>query len=185
MPYKPMTGPIPGENFTSDTKNYPWHRPPQHVDLDDAIEDAFKNLMSKNASSSALTLMDMGVSIATITDMYVTQGISQGKWTVDIALLMAGPIAHILFLLAKGYGIDPDLGVDNKITTPPKALFEEMKKINEAKRQAATVGIDLSRIQGAASDQEAPAEAPAPDESMPSVPAAAGAPMTGMMAGGK
>ena len=33
-------GPIPGENFTSETKNYPWHRPPEITDYDEALEFA-------------------------------------------------------------------------------------------------------------------------------------------------
>ena len=28
------SGPIPGENFTSDERNYPWHRPPEYTDMD-------------------------------------------------------------------------------------------------------------------------------------------------------
>ena len=28
------SGPIPGENFTSDERNYPWHRPPEYTDTD-------------------------------------------------------------------------------------------------------------------------------------------------------
>ena len=30
-------GPIPGENYLTDTKNYPWHRPPDLVDYDEAV----------------------------------------------------------------------------------------------------------------------------------------------------
>ena len=30
--------PIPGANYTSDTRNYPWHRPPDITDVDEALE---------------------------------------------------------------------------------------------------------------------------------------------------
>jgi len=29
--------PIPGANFTADTRNYSWHRPPDLVDYDEAV----------------------------------------------------------------------------------------------------------------------------------------------------
>ena len=32
---KMFDAPIAGENFTSDTRNYPWHRPPEITDYDD------------------------------------------------------------------------------------------------------------------------------------------------------
>jgi hypothetical protein len=87
-------GPIPGENFTSDTKNYPWHRPPQHTELDDAIEDAYKTLLEKNASVSVITLLELGVSAAQIADMFCTSGIGKGKWTVDYASLKGLIVAN-------------------------------------------------------------------------------------------
>ncbi len=175
MPFKPLEGPIPGENFTSDTKNYPWHRPPDVTDLDQAIELSFKKLMSKDTSVSVLTMLEMGVNIATVTDIFVTGGISKGKWTPDFALLLAGPVAHIIYLMAKGYGLEPNLGVDNNFTAPTKSFFDKMKKIDESKAKSAVEGIDLETIQGAAAGQEPPAE----ESEQP-----AGPPKTGMMAGG-
>src|SRR5690606_11728542 len=96
-------GPIPGENYTSNTKNFPWHRPPEFKNLDEAIELSAKRLTSN--SVSILTMIESGVTIAQITEMYLTSGIGGGKWTLDQALLLAGPISHILVLMAKGYGL--------------------------------------------------------------------------------
>ena len=38
---KNFDAPIPGENYTAETKNYPWHRPPDIVDYDEAIDFIF------------------------------------------------------------------------------------------------------------------------------------------------
>lgn len=139
-----VQGPIPGENFTSDRKNYPWHRPPQHTDLDTAIEDTYKRLMTdEDVTTGIVTMMEMGTDISTITDMIVHSGIGAGKWTPDFALLLAGPVAHILYLMAKGLGIDPQLGWETKRTVPTVGFFSQMKKINEASVRSALTGIDI------------------------------------------
>ena len=33
-----LDAPIPGGNYTSDTRNYSWHRPPDLVDYDQAVD---------------------------------------------------------------------------------------------------------------------------------------------------
>lgn len=112
MPVNPISGPIPGENYTSDTKNYPWHRPPEITDLDQAIEVSAKQLMSEEGSAGLVTMLQAGMDVATLTDTFVTSGIGAGKWTPDFAILLAGPVSHIIYLMAKGYGIECDLGID-------------------------------------------------------------------------
>jgi len=152
-------GPIPGENFTSDRKNYPWHRPPQHTDLDTAIEDVYKRLMTdEDVSTGILTMIEMGTDISTITDMIVHSGIGAGKWTPDFALLLAGPVAHIIYLMAKGYGLDPQLGWEPKRTVPTIGFFQQMKKINEASVRSALTGIDIDTEMKMAGNQKSSAK---------------------------
>jgi hypothetical protein len=123
MPLNPklLNGPIPGENYTSDTKNYPWHRPPEITDLDAGVEAAVKRLTEKDAAYALLTMLQAGVSVVVATDMFVTSGISSGKWTPDFAILLAGPVSHIIKLMADGYGIKYDMGLDNE--PPPTIEF--------------------------------------------------------------
>lgn len=146
-----MDGPIPGENYTSDTKNYPWHRPPEHTNLDSAIEEAFKKLTDEDAAQGVLTMVEMGADIATITDMFVTSGIGAGKWTPDFAILMAGPVSHIIYMMAKAYGLDCDLGIYEKKKPITKAFFDMKMKINEAKTIKATEAVDLEAVKQQAS----------------------------------
>lgn len=142
-----MDGPIPGANYTSDTKNYPWHRPPEHTDLDEAIEASFKKLTDEDASTGLLTMIEMGMDIASITDMFVTSGIGAGKWTPDFAILLAGPVSHIIYTMAKAYGLECDLGIYDKKKPITKSFFDVKKKINEAKAVRAADSVDLELIQ--------------------------------------
>jgi hypothetical protein len=144
-----MDGPIPGENFTSDTKNYPWHRPPEYTTLDDAIEASFKKLTEENAAYGILTMLELGMSVAHLTESFLMSGIGAGKWTPDFAILMAGPISHIIYLMAKGYDIDCDMGIDTEYRGPTTAFFEATKK-DKKKIEEATAGIDVEAIKGSA-----------------------------------
>lgn len=108
-----LDGPIPGENFTSDTKNYPWHRPPEYNDLNDAILYSFKHLTKPRNASSLLAFIDNGYTIVEATTAFLVSGIGGGKWTLDYALLMAGPIARIMEMMAEAYDVDYELGLPN------------------------------------------------------------------------
>lgn len=108
-------GPIPGENYTSDTKNYPWHRPPEFDDYDKAVEYSFEALMDPEVGFNFMAILEAGYSIATATDIFVTQGIGDGKWTPDFAILLAGPVARILQIMAKSYNIDAELGAERPV----------------------------------------------------------------------
>lgn len=166
-----ITGPIPGENYTSDTKNYPWHRPPEYTNIDQAIEAVGKKLLSEEASPGVLTMLEMGMTVATITDAFLTSGIGAGKWTPDFALLLAGPTSHIICLMAEGYGIDYDLGIDDKRPKPTSAFFKQLEKEKRAKetikKNIPVVSVAKEQPQGGfMAGPPAPAEPMAPEEGM-------------------
>lgn len=142
MVASPLDGPIPGENFTSDTRNYPWHRPPEFTEPDEAIEYALEVMTEEEGSIAIISMLEMGISVVAVTDMILTKGIMSGKWTFDLSMLIAGPIAHIIVLMAKGYDIDYELGVDRPSNIPTSSFFKEAKKINQAKAKA--VGEDVA-----------------------------------------
>lgn len=126
------SGPIPGENFTSDTKNYPWHRPPEITDMDKAIEATMKQLATKETTYSLLTVAQAGVPLTTIADIFLSNGIGAGKWTPDMALLLAGPVVHVMKIMAEDYGIKYDLGLDDE--APPTISFLKAKGEIDPKR---------------------------------------------------
>tara|TARA_R110000787_G_scaffold579_9_gene2107 strand:- start:5677 stop:6219 length:543 start_codon:yes stop_codon:yes gene_type:complete len=106
--------PIPGANYTTDTRNYPWHRPPDITNMDEAIDHVFKDLSQTDRGLKYLNMIGAGVPISTITDIIVTVGISRGKWTPDFAVLLAGPVARSVEIMAKSYELDYDMGIDDE-----------------------------------------------------------------------
>lgn len=123
---KTFDAPIPGENFTSDTKNYPWHRPPDITDYDEAINDTIKMLSGEQQIKSVMALLGAEVSLPTIVDMVLTGQIANGKIPIDLGILIAGPVARFLEIMAKMYDIDYTMGKDDE-PTPPTAAY--LKKV--------------------------------------------------------
>lgn len=143
-----LDGPIPGENYTSDTKNYPWHRPPDIVDIDDAIQWSMENLTEEDAGFAMLSLIEAGTDIVTAADIFVTIGIAKGKWTPDFAILLAGPVARILEIMAKAYEVDYKLGLEKRGPRMTSAFLK-------AAREGRVEPIEMA-------EEEAAPDAPAP-----------------------
>ena len=112
-------GPIPGENYTSDTKNYPWHRPPDLASPQEVIESAMDRMSDPERSSAILSGLKEGGTILDFVSYAMLSGISKGRTTVDTAILAAGPIARYIEAMANAEGIDAEKGwkTEPNITT--------------------------------------------------------------------
>lgn len=128
-------GPIPGENFTSDTKNYPWHRPPEITDYDEALEFTAKEFKKPNALIGLETMLANGVTVATMTDFFLTRNIGLGKWSIDFALVIAGPVAKTIELIAVQAGYDYEMGIDERITVPTKEMVSDITQLIDGEEE--------------------------------------------------
>jgi len=148
--------PIPGENFTADERNYPWHRPPDIVNTDEAIDYVATHLSESDEGLAYMNMLESGVTIAGVTDMIITLGISDGKWTPDFGILIAGPVARLLTIVAKGYSIDYEMGLE----TDQRFVTSEFVKELAAQSGAVTVAIDeeLQDVKDTAPQEEEPME---------------------------
>lgn len=125
-------GPIPGENFTSDTKNYPWHQPPEFTDINKALDMVAKKLTEFQRANSIMTVVEMGAPLTRVADMILTAGIGEGKWTPDFALLMAGPVTRMIELICIGFDVEYTVGIEeDEDDFNTGTFFEEGKKLKE------------------------------------------------------
>ena len=168
MAINPLDGPIPGENYTSDTKNYPWHRPPQFTSMNEAFEYIVEQIGEEDVSTSIMTMLEIGVPVSRLVDMLLTAGIGGGKFTVDYAILMAGPLSHVICLMARRMEIEVDLGVNKKRKAPTKAFFDALER-SQNSDEAGQVGADIAGAMGLGG-----APTSAPQEPVPAGPAPTG-----------
>lgn len=126
MQFEPGKGPIPGENYTSDTKNYPWHQAPEYVDINKALDYLSKIITKKSTANGLMTLIEMGTPLYKVSIMLLMMGIMQGKWTVDFALLLSGPLTRMIEILCVGYGVEYDIGIEEEDDMPTGSFYKTL-----------------------------------------------------------
>jgi len=119
-----FNAPIAGANYAADTRNYPWHRPPEITDYDEGVDYLLTKLNDPETHDLVFSLLEIDTTVSTVVSTLMLQGISRGKFPIDLAILMAGPVARYIGIIADGEGIKYDMGVsnDDRIRITPTAL---------------------------------------------------------------
>ena len=73
-------GPIPGENFLTDTKNYPWHRPPDLVDYDETVSYMLSKIDEPEQIELVFAMLGIDAKVTTVVSTLLLQAISKGKF---------------------------------------------------------------------------------------------------------
>ena len=105
QPYDDFNYAPPGHSLTEDNGKWPWGRPPQMTNPDDALDDAVKRLMKPRNKQEMFKLLLVGVSVEVIVEGILFQSFQDGKFTPDVALLLKGPLAIIISDLAEEEGV--------------------------------------------------------------------------------
>lgn len=115
-------GPIPGENHTSDKRNYPWHRPPQRTSYPDVVEAMVKNMNKPERTAFIIALLETDQTIVDIVTGLTRIGVANGRMSIDMGLLAAGPMARMIEVIAKKAGIEYERGWDQE----PRIVTSEL-----------------------------------------------------------
>jgi len=94
-------GPIPGQSLTDTPGNSKWEKPAQYPDPRDAAEMVWKQMNKPDHTKRLVALMKMGTPIEALVRTTLMAGFSEGKWTVDTAMLIAKPVAAMMGAIAK------------------------------------------------------------------------------------
>lgn len=115
-------GPIPGENFTAEVKNYPWHRPPDEIDFVRIVDKSIKKMATKERTGLILSALESGETILDFVAGTARVSVGNGRLPIDMAILAAGPIARYIESLAEAAGIEYERGweQDPAMLTPGK-----------------------------------------------------------------
>jgi hypothetical protein len=149
-----LTAPIPGQSLTTPPKNYPWERPPEIVDPEEAIQMHITRLSDPELLDAALTTMELqDLDIATVTKGIMRGAVANGIHSIDVGLLVAPVVHEFLKQAAKAAGMTVDdgfvdkkakdqenKGISNlraskmlkKMGAKPKEVAKEISKVEEA-----------------------------------------------------
>ena len=138
--------PIPGANLLADTRNYPWHRPPDLTEYDEAVDYMLEKLTQPEQTELVYSLLDIEVSVTTVTSALLMQAIAKGKLPIDLAILIAGPVARYIQIIAESEGFKYDMGTDDsdRVKITPTLLKQSLGIIeDEETGQVAIIDDDI------------------------------------------
>tara|TARA_R100000278_G_scaffold119840_1_gene101641 strand:- start:104 stop:640 length:537 start_codon:yes stop_codon:yes gene_type:complete len=152
-----FNAPIPGEMLTAELGGRPWQRPPQFAKVEDIMNYYVDKMTTPKISSNAVSIMEAGVPITTLSETLMTANVMEGVHTIDTGILVVPFIMEMLEYLAEEAGVTPELGLeedeDNSVVDSLAA-----KKAFERFEQETGEQIPKGENPEAPEGQEAPAE---------------------------
>jgi hypothetical protein len=128
-----IDAPVPGANLLADTRNYPWHRPPDITDYDEAVSYMISRISQEEQAELVYSLLQIDTTVTTIVSGLLMQSIAKGKIPIDLAILISGPVARYIEVIAQTNGYKYDMGTDtsDRVKITPTLLKMAMGIVDE------------------------------------------------------
>jgi hypothetical protein len=142
---------VPGQSLTQDPDSpLPFEKPPEFTNYDQAQDYIFTKLMGN--SSELVSSLAGGVSIEQLTEVILSTGYQQGKWSVDLLMLLVEPTMYILLFICEVSGVDyvfsdDDMkDMDTETMLKGESHIQKMiqKKGNTVEETVAAKGVEES-----------------------------------------
>jgi hypothetical protein len=94
------------------------------VNYDEGVDYMITKMKEPEQIELVFSLLEIDAHVATVVTSLLMQGISRGKFSIDLAILMAGPIARYISIIADEQDIKYDMGVGEKdrVSITPTSL---------------------------------------------------------------
>ena len=123
--------PVPGESLTNDPEQpWPWEGQPRFSDMNDALEYFFDKFTEEELFEDLMDLLEDGVAVMDIVQIFLTKGVQEGLFNPDMMLLLAEPVAYILMSLAERQGIDFEI-IEEDDEAPTTQVGAALQTIQE------------------------------------------------------
>jgi hypothetical protein len=138
---KQFNAPIPGQSLTLEPKAYPWERPPEINDPEEAIQMHLTRLTDPDMLEAALDAMELGeLDIHTLTKGIMRGAVANGIHSIDVALIAAPVVHEYLRQAADAAGIEVDDGFEDKAAKEMRrqsvVAMKAKKKLSQGKPAA-------------------------------------------------
>ena len=81
--------PIPGQSLTDTPGNAAWEHPPEFTDVEKAADYVWDILHKEDFLEQVISFLKDGTPVEVVARMILFGGFTQGKWTPDLAILLA------------------------------------------------------------------------------------------------
>lgn len=94
--------PIPGQSLTTPPRNAAWEKPPQFIDVNKAMDYLVKRLLVPEMAARLVMMLDNGAPVEAVVRTVLFGGFYEGKWSMDLAILLAQPVAGLITVIYDG-----------------------------------------------------------------------------------
>ena len=134
----PFDTPIPGQSLTDEPGNYPWEHPPQFVETDEAADYLWDKMSEPEIAEQVIALLDAGVPVEAIGRAALFGGFLNGKFTPDVAFIIAEPVMKMILTIGVMAGIK-----DIKISMDDITNKNEIRSAVRLKQEAKRIGQEV------------------------------------------
>lgn len=135
----PFNAPIPGQSLTAEPKSRPWEKPPEISNPGKAFDFLFNSMTDERNAERLLNLLEAEVPVEALTETLLMTGVMEGKWSVDVAMMMIEPTLLTLKRMAEAAGIEIEVEDDDELDDSFMILAKAKERnVSPQQVQAAT-----------------------------------------------
>jgi len=97
---------VPGQSLTDYPKNYPWERPPEMIDPNDAIKFHIDRVSDPDIIDNVLDALEFGVPVKTLSDAMMTGAVASGIHSIDTSLIVEPIVRDFIMKAADMAGVE-------------------------------------------------------------------------------
>ena len=145
----PFDAPVAGQGLTDEPGNYPWEHPPQFTDTDEAADFVWDRLHRPEFAEQVIAMLDAGIPVEAIGRIIIFNGFMEGKWTPDVAFIIAEPVMKMIATMGMRAGVDNIVMSMEDITNKSdiKSIVRTKLDKEDAERAAKGVKKDIKKVE--------------------------------------
>lgn len=132
---KMFDAPIPGESLTQPPGKFPWERPPEIVDPEEALQMHLTRLTEPEVAKAMVDMLEMDIDVKTLVSGLMRSAAAEGIHTIDVGMIIAPAVHKYIVDMADDLGIDYDEGlVDKKQEAKEQEAIVRAKALHRVKK---------------------------------------------------
>ena len=148
-PNNPFDAPVPGQSLTDKPGNAPWEHPPQYTNTAEAADFIWEQLSTPEFAEQVIAMLDAGIPIEAIARVILFGGFTEGKWSPDVAFIIAEPVMKMIATVGMLGGVKnfrislEDMTNENELSS----IMDIKKKKEKFKKAAKNIAEDKPKIE--------------------------------------
>jgi hypothetical protein len=130
-PNNPFDAPVPGQSMTDKPGSAAWEHPPQYTNTAEAADFVWDQLSTPEFAEQVIAMLDAGIPVEAIGRVILFGGFTEGKWTPDVAFIIAEPVMKMIVAVGLQGGVKKF-----KMSLGDMTNKNELKSINDLKNNS-------------------------------------------------